>query len=144
MSARAIKHVDELARIASGDIKDENNDELGAAVLFVVGRGDAELFRPNVDGCASFARHLAAARDAGVRVLAHRVLWGQGEDLGKAFGGASFRSSCDSSSAWPRKEARVPVRRRRLRGKIHVQQRLEAFFFSFHSIHDMDTGGGGS
>ena len=59
-------------------------------MLFVVGRGDAELFRPNVDGCASFARHLAAARDAGVRVLAHRVVWGQGEDLGKAFWGGEL------------------------------------------------------
>jgi DNA-binding sugar fermentation-stimulating protein len=90
VSARAIKHVDELAKIARGDIKDENDEALGAAVLFVVGRQDAALFRPNVDGCASFARHLAAAKDAGVRVLAHRVVWGDGDDIGKAFWGGEL------------------------------------------------------
>ena len=90
VSARAIKHVDELAKIARGEIKDENNETLGAAVLFVVGRQDAEFFRPNVDGCASFARHLASGKDAGVRVLAHRVVWGEGDDIGKAFWGGEL------------------------------------------------------
>ena len=104
VSARAIKHVDELARIASGDIKDENNDELGAAVLFVVGRGDAELFRPNVDGCASFARHLAAAKDA-VSACWRTVLCGVREDLGEPSGVVNFRSRCKLFLFLPSKKA---------------------------------------
>ena len=107
VSARAIKHVDELAALARGATtawvdgdgtssmtkagKDggssgpEQGERLDAACLFVVTRGDATAFRPNVTACPSFAKHLASARDDGVRVLAQRVEWGEGEDVGKAF-----------------------------------------------------------
>ena len=68
VSSRAIKHVDCLAAAA-------RSGRARAAVLFVVLRADAARFRPNADACPSFARHLRAARDAGVRVIAQRVRW---------------------------------------------------------------------
>ena len=58
---------------------------VGAAVLFVVIRRDAHFFRPNDEACASFARHLRAARDAGVTVTSRRVRWGEGDDVGRCF-----------------------------------------------------------
>ena len=68
VSARAIKHVDGLAKIkASGDA--------AAAVLFVAVRQDCDVFRPNVGACPSFAAHVAAAADAGVAVVARRLRW---------------------------------------------------------------------
>lgn len=85
VSARAIKHVDELAAIARGARRIDGVDALGAAVLFVVIRRDAHFFRPNDEACASFARHLRAARDAGVTVTARRVRWGEGDDVGRCF-----------------------------------------------------------
>mmetsp|Transcript_7542 Transcript_7542/g.18474 ORF Transcript_7542/g.18474 Transcript_7542/m.18474 type:complete len:123 (+) Transcript_7542:159-527(+) len=56
-----------------------------AAILFVVVREDAALFRPNHEACPSFAKHLREARDAGVLVLAQRVRFGndgRAESLG--------------------------------------------------------------
>ena len=113
VSARAIKHVDELAALARGSATawvdgggassntkagkagggfgdgPEQGERLNAACLFVVTRGDATAFRPNVAACPSFAKHLASAKGDGVRVLAQRVVWGEGTDMGKAFlGGA--------------------------------------------------------
>lgn len=85
VSARAIKHVRELAMLARGERTEAGGERLGAAVLFVVVRSDAARFRANAEACPSFARHLRAAHDAGVAVLAHRVRWGEGEQLGKAF-----------------------------------------------------------
>jgi len=85
VSARAIKHVDELAAIARGKRRIDGVDALGAAVLFVVIRRDAHFFRPNDEACASFARHLRAARDAGVTVTSRRVRWGEGDDVGRCF-----------------------------------------------------------
>ena len=76
VSARAIKHVRELSRIASGELTEAAGERLGAAAVFVVVRTDCTVFRPNAEACPSFARHLKAARAAGVRVLAHRVRWG--------------------------------------------------------------------
>ena len=87
VSARAIRHVDELARISAGDLTEENGERLGASVLFICGRGDAQLFRPNHEACPSFARHLKRAREAGVKVMAHRIEWGVGDDEGRAFWG---------------------------------------------------------
>ena len=113
VSARAIKHVDELAALARGDrraghtsrrsggvsgsvapgpkdsgasgVGSEEGERLGACVLFVVTRGDAVAFRANHEACPVFARRLLAAHEDGVCVLAHRVTWGEGEDEGKAF-----------------------------------------------------------
>jgi DNA-binding sugar fermentation-stimulating protein len=90
VSARAIKHVDELNKIASGELKEENDEILKAAVLFLVGRQDVELFRPNVEGCASFAKHLAQAKAQGVQVVAHKIIWGENEDEGKAYWGGEL------------------------------------------------------
>jgi hypothetical protein len=82
VSARAIKHVDELAALARGELKDDDGTRLGAAILFAVVRGDCLSFRPNDEACPSFARHLRAARDAGVRIVARRISW---NDDGCAF-----------------------------------------------------------
>ena len=54
-------------------------------MIFIVIRGDAEAFRPNHEACPSFARYIREARDAGVKVMAQKVRWGEGEDRGKAF-----------------------------------------------------------
>lgn len=86
VSARAIKHVRELTAIAKGERTEADGAPLHAAVLFVVVRSDAERFRPNAEACPSFARYIREARAAGVRVLAHRISWGdRGEDLGRVF-----------------------------------------------------------
>ena len=85
VSARAIKHTRELAKIARGELKDEGGTPLRAAICFIVARVDASQFRVNYEACSSFARHLHDARAAGVNVLAHRIRWGEGENLGKAF-----------------------------------------------------------
>lgn len=67
VSARAIKHLREAtAATARGE---------SAAVCFIVGRGDARVFRPNGAACPSFARYLDEAQAAGVQVLAHGVAW---------------------------------------------------------------------
>ena len=90
VSARAIKHVDELARIQIGELKsceeDNQGEHLNASVMFVCGRADVEQFRPNADACPSFASHLKIAREKGVQVTAHRIRWGVGpDDEGKAW-----------------------------------------------------------
>ena len=84
VSARAIKHVRELTAIAAGE-RTEPGVSLRAALLFVVIRHDAAFFRPNGEACASFARYVREAEAAGVIVMARRVRWGEGEELGKAF-----------------------------------------------------------
>jgi len=63
-----------------------------AAVVLMAGRHDVVAIRANGAACPSFARHLAAAAaegggGGGVRVLGHRVRWGEGVDAGKAFDG---------------------------------------------------------
>ena len=90
VSARAIKHVDELAKIARGDIRDEKKNRLTAFLMFIVGRKDAGYFRPNTDGCPSFAQHMRRAKDDGVNVVAQRIIWGEGKDVGKAFWGGEI------------------------------------------------------
>lgn len=87
VSARAIRHLDELASVASGAKTGPSDERLDSAVLFIVIRADAGKFRANHEACPSFAAHLQAAADAGVKVVAHRVVWGLGGDEGKAFWG---------------------------------------------------------
>ena len=87
VSARAIKHVRELTAVAAGERTGPSGERLRAAVLFIVVRRDALLFRPNEDACPSFARYLREAQEAGVKVLARRVRWGgeqmtDGDELG--------------------------------------------------------------
>jgi len=85
VSERAIKHVRELTALATGQRQGEGGERFNAAVLFIAVRGDALRFRANAEACPSFARYLRAAKEAGVAVLAHRVRWGEGSDLGRAF-----------------------------------------------------------
>merc|ERR1719240_1628903 len=73
VSARAIKHVDELAAIAKGRCK--GKIPLKAMMLFVVVRHDVQGMRVNPESCSSFAQHVAAAASAGVVLAAHRVRW---------------------------------------------------------------------
>ena len=86
VSARAIKHVNELTLVAKGVRKPkEDSLQVGAAVLFIVVRGDALTARANRLACPTFANSLEAAKRAGVKVLAHRVRWGEQDELGIAF-----------------------------------------------------------
>jgi DNA-binding sugar fermentation-stimulating protein len=68
VSTRAIKHVRELTQLVQEGTYD-------ATILFLVIRGDAQVFRPNQEACPSFARYLQQAQAAGVQVLAKRVQW---------------------------------------------------------------------
>jgi len=82
VSARAIKHVQELASLARGERLDADTGRLNAAIVFVVVREDALSFRPNSEACPSFARHLREASASGVCVVARRISW---NDCGDAF-----------------------------------------------------------
>lgn len=74
-TSRGRRHVEALARALrrgpppSGRARRKT---IGAAVVFVVQRGDAARFRPNVAADPAFAHALARAAAAGVRVLAYR------------------------------------------------------------------------
>lgn len=76
VSARAIKHVKELTKLA-------NMEGYKATVLFIVIRNDAESFRPNYQACPSFCKHLKQAHDAGVNVIAKRVSWNVDANVAK-------------------------------------------------------------
>lgn len=54
-------------------------------MLFVVVRNDVKSMRINPESCPSFAKHAEDAAKAGVKLVAHRIRWGAGKDLGKAF-----------------------------------------------------------
>ena len=84
-SARAIKHIDELSAIQTGEKLCADGEHVKAAILFVVGRRDAFSFRSNREACPSFANHLRKASDLGVKVLSYRVAWGTGDEEGVAF-----------------------------------------------------------
>ncbi len=77
-TARGRRHLDALARAVRrgpptrGPARREKNRTTVAAVVFVVQRGDAALFRPNVAADPALARALRRAAAAGVRVLAYR------------------------------------------------------------------------
>lgn len=93
VSARAIKHVQELTNIAQG--KQHEGQQFDATILFIVIRHDAKAFRPNHEACPSFSRYLKEAKDAGVQVLAKQVRWGENEDIGRCFEGELLQI------AWP-------------------------------------------
>lgn len=81
-TARGRRHVEALARAVRRDPppSDQTRRErrkkkkktTEAAMVFVVQRQDAQRFRPNVAADPAFARALARAARAGVRVLAYR------------------------------------------------------------------------
>lgn len=75
VSARAIKHVRELASLVE-------KGSYQATILFVVVRKDAQRFRPNIDACPSFARYLRESHEKGVQILVKRVSSGEGEESG--------------------------------------------------------------
>ena len=85
VSARSIKHVDELSAIQTGEKLCPDDERLKAAILFLVVRNDASSFRPNKEACPSFAKHLRKANERGLKVLAYRVAWGTGDEEGVAF-----------------------------------------------------------
>lgn len=86
VSARAIDHIRELAKLAETSCSLDGSSAVRCAILFVCGRSDVMGVRPNGAACPTFARYLEAARDKGlVTVLCHRVRWGQGADAGKAY-----------------------------------------------------------
>lgn len=76
VSTRAIHHVRELTRIASGELTGEDGERYKATIVFVVIRGDATSFRPNGDACPSFEKYLRLAKEAGVDIIVKRVSWG--------------------------------------------------------------------
>lgn len=64
VTARGVRHLEELIHaVRQGE---------GGAVVFVVQRADARCFRPHWEADPQFARTLAWAAGAGVRVLAYR------------------------------------------------------------------------
>jgi DNA-binding sugar fermentation-stimulating protein len=86
VSARAIDHVRELTKLADTSCAAHGAHAVRCAILFVCGRSDAVIMRPNGAACPTFARYLNAAREKScVKVLCHRVRWGQGADVGKAY-----------------------------------------------------------
>eukprot|EP00943_MAST-04B_sp_MAST-4B-sp1_P002552 g2552.t1 len=90
VSARAIKHVRELTKIAKGEVKDDEGKKLNATILFINNREDAIQFRPNDDACPSFAKYLKEAKDGGCNIICRRVIWGKDKDsIGKAFDGGT-------------------------------------------------------
>lgn len=80
VSTRAIHHVRELTRIASGELTDDNQTKYKATILFVIVRNDIEYFYPNDKACPSFCKYLKVAYDSGVDVIAKRVSWSNNND----------------------------------------------------------------
>ena len=56
-----------------------------AAVVLMAGRHDVFGVAANGAACPSFAFYLKTAQEKGVFVLGHKVRWGEGTDVGKAF-----------------------------------------------------------
>ena len=86
VSARAIDHIRELTKLAESSHACDGPGAVRCAILFVCGRGDAMNVRSNGAACPTFARYLESAQEKGlVTVLCHRVRWGQGAEVGKAY-----------------------------------------------------------
>ena len=80
VSARAIDHIRELAKLAETSRACDGPGAVRCAILFVCGRSDAMCMRPNGAACPAFARYLQSAREKGlVNVLCHRVRWEEGK-----------------------------------------------------------------
>lgn len=67
VSERAIRHVMGLQSLQKKGIN--------CCVLFLVGRGDAQGFRPCHESCPVFSEELLKAQTAGVKVVAAQVKW---------------------------------------------------------------------
>lgn len=110
VSSRAIKHIDELAAIARGDRK--GSSRFSSLLLFMIVRSDVVSMRINEESCPSFAKHAKAAQAAGVRIVAHKVRWGTGKDLGRAFWGGQVPVDAVQTEGKPAPKA-TPTRRAR-------------------------------
>jgi hypothetical protein len=98
VSRRAIDHLRELSVIARGEVTHVEDttknsstgtkkptNETRAAVVLMAGRHDVFSIRANGAACPSFAKHVLSATSSGVLFMGHKVRWGEGLDLGKAF-----------------------------------------------------------
>lgn len=65
-------------------------------MLFVVVRHDVKSMRINPESCPSFAKHAQEAAKSGVKLVAHRIRWGVGKDLGRAFWDGPLKVSIPS------------------------------------------------
>ena len=99
VSRRAVDHLRELSVIARGEVTHVEDTTKGttttgpkqptspprAALVLRAGRHDVFSIRANGAACPSFAKHVLSATSAGVLFMGHKVRWGEGLDLGKAF-----------------------------------------------------------
>jgi hypothetical protein len=98
VSRRAVDHLRELSVIARGEVTHVEDttknsstgtkkptNETRAAVVLMAGRHDVFSIRANGAACPSFAKHVLSATSSGVLFMGHKVRWGEGLDLGKAF-----------------------------------------------------------
>lgn len=70
VSARLIKHIQELTEIASS--KDKSKQAL---ILFIIPRQDVMGVAPFKAMCPIFAKYLLQAKLSGVQILAHKIMW---------------------------------------------------------------------
>ena len=87
MSAVVDESGSKRGKRGTGDVHENRTGDVHAAVVLMAGRHDVCAIRANGAACPSFAAHLASAERGGVRVLGHRVRWGEGVDVGRAFDG---------------------------------------------------------
>lgn len=81
VSARAIKHVRNLAQIAETN-NTEKEETVQSVILFVINRSDCMQMRTCSEACSKFAEEVKVAVDKGVIVTSFRVRW---TTEGKAF-----------------------------------------------------------
>ena len=87
VSARAIDHLRELSAIARGDVVSAFGPTTRAAVVLMAGRHDVYSISRQRRGVSEFreARGFGGGEPAITAILGHKVRWGEGPDLGKAF-----------------------------------------------------------
>ncbi len=71
VSSRAIKHVRELTKIATGEKQDTRYPDLKTAIVFMVVRNDATAFMPNYRTCPTFYKEVMIAKNTGVKVVSY-------------------------------------------------------------------------
>ena len=72
VSERCIKHLRHLSKIAQGKDDHGYNE---SCLLMIVNRGDCSKFRPCREACPMFADEFSKAKQAGVRMVAAKVIW---------------------------------------------------------------------
>lgn len=71
VSKRAIKHVRELTKIATGEKQDPKYPNLKTAIVFMVVRNDATAFMPDYRTCPTFHQEVVIARNTGVKIFSY-------------------------------------------------------------------------